>query len=188
MNHAPLRALLDAYLGSFPKDKPNLQLLYEQLAAGERLNDRKNFHGHIIGDGIVLSPDRTKVLMVHHKFLDRWLQPGGHWDPGEPDMLAAARREVSEETGIRHMRYLPLIPNHQIVPLHIAVSHIPANPRRSEPAHIHYDFRYVFIANSESIIRSTTETNAVQWFLLTAPEVAVITEDIMRLYHVLRIK
>src|SRR3989344_4657964 len=40
-----------------------------------------------------------KILLMHHKKLDKWLFPGGHIDPNEtPD--GAILREVKEETGL----------------------------------------------------------------------------------------
>ncbi len=39
------------------------------------------------------------VLLLHERVEDRWGFPKGHVDPGE-SLLEAARREVSEETGL----------------------------------------------------------------------------------------
>src|SRR5580704_9698700 len=55
--------------------------------------------GHITCTGLVLAPDGERVLLVHHRRLDRWLLPGGHVEPDDPEIWDAARREVIEETG-----------------------------------------------------------------------------------------
>ena len=102
-----LHQVLIGYLKLYPDDKPQLDLLLEQVARGDALNNPQTMPGHCTGAAIVLSPDLSKVLMVHHNFLERWLQPGGHWELGEADLLSAARREAVEETGVRLERYLP---------------------------------------------------------------------------------
>jgi 8-oxo-dGTP pyrophosphatase MutT (NUDIX family) len=56
--------------------------------------------GHVTGSAWIVSPDRQKVVLLHHFKLDRWLQPGGHAD-GDPDILGVALREAEEETGLR---------------------------------------------------------------------------------------
>ena len=84
-----------------------------------------------------------RVLLLHHRKLDRWLQPGGHAEPGEADGEEVALREAREETGIAALRLHPDAPR----PLDVDVHAIPA--RGSEPAHLHLDLRYVVIAPDE---------------------------------------
>src|SRR5436305_15267957 len=55
--------------------------------------------GHITTSGLVLSPDGDRILILHHRRLDRWLLPGGHVETTDPTIEAAAAREVLEETG-----------------------------------------------------------------------------------------
>lgn len=61
--------------------------------------------GHITMSAIILDPKIASVLLVWHRKLNRWLQPGGHVETDE-EPLAAALRETEEETGIpqRHLR------------------------------------------------------------------------------------
>ncbi len=56
--------------------------------------------GHLTASGIVVNPERTRTLLIFHAKLQRWLQPGGHFEPGECDPRLAAAREVLEETGL----------------------------------------------------------------------------------------
>src|SRR5450432_2068156 len=55
--------------------------------------------GHITCTGLVLAPDRERILLVHHRRLNRWLLPGGHVEPDDASIADVARREVAEETG-----------------------------------------------------------------------------------------
>jgi 8-oxo-dGTP pyrophosphatase MutT (NUDIX family) len=180
MTSEGLHALLEGYFKVFPDDKSGLELLSDQVADGEQLNTRKNFRGHITGAGIVLSPDRTKVLLIHHNFLNLWLQPGGHWDPDEADPLEAAKREVAEETGVSIARYLPVDKQNPLMPIQIDTHAIPTNPDKHEPAHYHHDFRYVFEAANESLVHQPEEVGAARWFPLNAPEAANISEALSR--------
>jgi len=121
--------------------------------------DRRIPHGHLTGSAFVLSPDGARVLLLHHRKLDRWLQPGGHADAGEDNGEDVALREAREETGIRALRLHPDAPR----PLDVDVHAIPA--RGSERAHLHLDLRYVVIAPEGAVLlRSPNEANALRWF------------------------
>src|SRR5215217_1408657 len=50
--------------------------------------------GHVTCTGVVLGPDRDRVLLVYHRRLNRWLLPGGHCEPDDPSIEAVAEREV----------------------------------------------------------------------------------------------
>ncbi len=60
---------------------------------------RELWPAHVTGSSWVVNPQRSHVLMLHHKKHDQWFQPGGHAD-GHADILAVALRETSEETGL----------------------------------------------------------------------------------------
>ena len=121
--------------------------------------DRRIPHGHLTGSAFVLSPDGQRVLLLHHRKIDRWLQPGGHAEAGEADGADVALREAREETGIAALGLHPDAPR----PLDVDVHEIPA--RGGERAHLHLDLRYVVIApEGATLLRSTKETNALRWF------------------------
>jgi len=58
--------------------------------------DRRIVEGHLTGSAIVVSDDGTQVLLLHHRKLDRLLQPGGHADPAETSVEQVALREAFE--------------------------------------------------------------------------------------------
>lgn len=93
--------------------------------------------GHITGSGLLISADGKNVLMNHHKFLNIWICFGGHAD-GEQDILNVALREVMEESGIQAVE--PVSTSIFDVDVHA----IPANPKKNEPPHKHFDIRYLF--------------------------------------------
>lgn len=110
--------------------------------------------GHLTASAIVLSPDRSHLLLVHHKRLGRWLQPGGHLEASDATLEAAARREVLEEASIL------VAEDGSIGCIGIDVHEIPA--ARGEPAHLHHDVLFAFLAPSLDI-QVSAESHAVAW-------------------------
>jgi len=120
--------------------------------------DRRIGEGHLTGSAFVLTADGTRVLLLHHRKLDRWLQPGGHADPGEQSGEAVALREVREETGLARFHLHPAAPR----PLDVDVHEIPARP--GEPAHAHLDLRYLVVAGDGDLTRAAEEAADLRWF------------------------
>ena len=67
---------------------------------GPTLLTRAAAPAHVTASGLVLSPDATRTCLVLHGKLGEWVQPGGHLEPGDESLAAAAAREVLEETGL----------------------------------------------------------------------------------------
>jgi 8-oxo-dGTP pyrophosphatase MutT (NUDIX family) len=176
-----LADILVEYLNVYPEETQSLQLLQDQLTAGETLNSRKNFRGHITGAGIVLSPDKSKLLVVHHKFFDDWSQPGGHWEAGDPNPRTAAKREVIEETNADIAEQSPIAGNDLQIPLDIETYAYDARPEKNEPAHFHHDFRYVFLAKSENLKPQKSEVNSATWMPFDDPRLKNIQKSIAKL-------
>lgn len=181
-SNSELQNILDSYLEHFPADRPGLTRLAAQLAAGEKLNDRRNFNGHITGSGIVLSPDKTKVLVVNHNLFQRWMQPGGHWESdNEATPLEAAKREAEEETGVSLACYVPLMPGKPLVPFYLETHAIPARADKQEPAHWHHDFRYLFVAANKKLHSQQEEVSEAKWVSLDDPRAQHISSTLDRL-------
>lgn len=134
--------------------------------------ERSLLEGHITGSAWIVSPDRRHTLLIHHRKLDRWLQPGGHAD-GDPDVVAVALREAREETGLTSLRLLnPAIFD---VDIHL----IPA--RKDLPEHLHYDIRFLLEANPYEPFGQSAEIKNIQWFLLKEADIYVNDESICRI-------
>lgn len=110
--------------------------------------------GHITGSAWVASGDGRRVLLTHHKKLNRWLQPGGHAD-GDTDIAWVALREVREETGLPDLRIEADI-------FDLDRHWIPAY--RDVPGHWHYDVRFVVHATGSEEFIVSNESHALRWY------------------------
>jgi 8-oxo-dGTP pyrophosphatase MutT (NUDIX family) len=137
-----------AFIRQFLRDHPNDAHLRAQPL------------GHLTASGFVLDDSRTRVLLLHHAKLHRWLQPGGHGE-GELDPRLIALREIEEETGLTD---LTPFPDERI--LDVDVHFIPS--RASEPGHPHLDLRYGFLAKAGALARLSDESTDLRWFPLHA--------------------
>ena len=108
--------------------------------------------GHITCSGMVIAPDGDRILLVHHRRLDRWLLPGGHVEPDDATIADAARREVIEETGA--------ILDTTTVLAGADVHGIPG--KGHEPYHLHHDLLFRFQALSDEF-QVSEESHAVAW-------------------------
>ena len=110
--------------------------------------------GHLTGSAWIVSPDRTRTLLTHHRKLGKWLQLGGHAD-GEEDLLGVALREAREESGLVHVRAVSAeifdVDRHWI----------PA--RKTEPGHDHYDLRFVIEADPTEALVISSESKDLAW-------------------------
>lgn len=184
-----INSILNEYLETFPNEYKRLaQLieLVENFPNDDELISRKNFVGHITASGFVISRSRTKVLLLYHKTLRKFLQPGGHVELGEQSPLDAALREVREETSISTLDYLPFHYFNNDVPIDIDTHPIPENKSKNEPAHWHHDFRYLFLCDDEIEGLTIDENESVeyQWVeineLLRMQTFSVVTGKIQK--------
>jgi 8-oxo-dGTP pyrophosphatase MutT (NUDIX family) len=101
--------------------------------------------GHITASAAVVSSKKERLLLVYHRRLSRWLQPGGHVEPGDSDIIETARREVLEETGLD----LGGAAAARLVGM--SVHEIPAT--EGEPAHLHHDLTFGFAIDPQNAAR-----------------------------------
>jgi 8-oxo-dGTP pyrophosphatase MutT (NUDIX family) len=133
--------------------------------------DRSRFDpGHFTASGFVVSPDGSSLLLIHHRRLDRWLQPGGHIDPEDVSPIAAAAREVLEETGIGTE---PILGDLIDLDIH------PIPPHALEPAHEHFDLRFGFRALDTDVM-ADEEVNDAAWVSWSQIESYEVDDSVIR--------
>ncbi len=161
MRRSVLRGVLRRHEAGDEREAMHLRAMLTLLDADDPCSRSQMEPGHFTASAFVLSRDGARLLMIFHSKLHRWLQPGGHIDRSDASVVAAARREVAEETGVRQ---LLLAPGHPEL-LDVDVHQIPANPRRGEAAHAHYDVRVLFRALSDDFEAGSDALDA-RWVAL----------------------
>src|SRR5579871_734420 len=101
---------------AYVRQQAGLSALKAQLEAPSALFSRRTLPGHITASGLLLTPDHREVLLIHHRGLDKWLQPGGHVDEDDAAVWQTARREIGEETGITKLTLHPWHAEHAYQP------------------------------------------------------------------------
>ena len=165
---------LHSYSTTFPEEDV-FKARFLQLLDHPRSFHRDHLPGHITGSAWIVNNNFSKVLLVHHTKLGRWLQPGGHADEDE-HALTVALREAEEETGLT--AFTLITPSIFDIDIHV----IPA--RNNFPEHLHYDVRFLLQASENDLLMISDESSDMRWFPLN--ELAALTENapsIMRMVH-----
>jgi hypothetical protein len=148
-----LLKLLESYEPSLPEEITARQEILSFVKAHANCFLRENLFGHITASSWILSPDRTEVLLCHHRKLDKWVQLGGHAD-GDNDVLRVSLKEAEEESGIAGIRAL----SEHIFDLDIHII-----PQWQEvPKHFHFDIRFLLQAPTKKFTISP-ESKALAW-------------------------
>jgi 8-oxo-dGTP pyrophosphatase MutT (NUDIX family) len=156
MKRAEFRDVLSTLdLSGRPQEVSYREQMIELLDSCPNCFQRDAFPAHFTGSAFVVSADGARGLLHHHRKLDRWLQFGGHCD-GEEDVLSVAQREACEESGINGLVVA------SVRPFDLDIHEIPAFG--NEPAHLHYDVRYVLIAPEHAEIQTSPESKELRWF------------------------
>jgi 8-oxo-dGTP pyrophosphatase MutT (NUDIX family) len=165
------RTAIGDYRPSDPRERAFQQRMLDLLALPAPTSRQQFVPGHLTASAFVLSPERDAVLLILHKKLGLWLQPGGHIDPDDVSLAAAAQREVAEEVGLQ----LPEAAAGEVFDLDIHA--IPA--RKDEPAHEHFDVRFCF--HSPTLAFATNdEVVEARWAPLARIDQLTTDESVLR--------
>ena len=157
MHRQPLLTLLAQHT---PTDAVEADMTARTLAFvknNPRCFERELTDGHVTGSAWITSPTGHHVLLIHHRKLDRWFQPGGHAD-GNPDVGDVALQEAEEETGLANLTlFSPAI-------FDVDIHRIP--DRGNVPGHWHYDIRFLIrisLESAEGTFGENCEVKAIRW-------------------------
>lgn len=155
--HQRLLAELQDYSAGDAVEEENRRAMVA-LAANPSAFSRAHFDpGHFTASCYIVD-GAMRLLLHHHRRLDRWLQMGGHVEEDESPS-AAALREGREESGLRDLELA-----HDGI-FDLDVHAIPAG--KGEPDHSHFDVRYLARTSSpDSIAIDRAESHDLAWFSL----------------------
>lgn len=171
MQQEPLLQLLSTHQ---PFDSHEQRMLADIIAF---VREHQNFYsrdlliGHLTGSAWIVDETLSHALLLHHGKLNKWLQPGGHIED-DADMLTASLREAREETGADVRPHSPAI-------FDVDVHEIPA--RADVPAHLHYDIRFLLIADKAAPLLVSSESKDLAWVALAQIEQFTREESVLRM-------
>lgn len=178
MHREPLKLLLRRYASRWADEAALAARFLEFVDQHADCLLRSCAVGHVTASAWVVDHAHVRSLLLRHRKLGKWLQPGGHVD-GQAELQRAAAREVREESGLVQLQLASW--HGELVPLDLDVHAIPARP--AEPSHLHWDVRFLLRAGPGQALVGSDEALAVRW--CEAGELpALTTEDsVLRLYR-----
>lgn len=154
-DRSSLLSALRNYKTVYDEEREYMQRFIELLQHPDAYQ-RNHLPGHITGSSWIINQDGSKVLLVKHAKLHKWLQPGGHAD-GDENVLRVATREANEETGLTD---LTLVGEGLF---DIDIHPIPERKDLPFPQHDHYDVRFLFQASEDDKLLISDESTDLRW-------------------------
>lgn len=112
--------------------------------------------GHITGSALVLDHSGSHALLTLHPRFGRWLQLGGHCEPDDATLVAAALREATEESGIAGLTIEPVPAALHVHPVTCSLG-VPTR---------HLDVQFVVRAPKGAEIERSDESLDLRWWPL----------------------
>jgi 8-oxo-dGTP pyrophosphatase MutT (NUDIX family) len=163
----PVRIALDRHVARTVREVADVARVRHLLDDGQPWD--RSTALHTTASAFVVHPETGRVLLRWHERQQRWLQVGGHADPGEQDPFTIACREAHEETGLTDLSSWP-DPSRPVL-LHVAIVPVPAG--KGEPDHEHADLRFVLATSDPDAAVPETASASLRWLsIMDAAELA----------------
>lgn len=166
MDRVQLVNALNDYITPFHEEKAYIPRFKSLLSNFTNCYDRSLVTGHITASAWIINSSGSSALMVHHKKLNRWLQPGGHAD-GDENIVAVATREASEESGLKSLKLF------QKKIFDLDIHQIPEH--QDIQSHFHHDIRFLFVADKTEEYIVSDESNELRWVAME--DIGSLTEN-----------
>jgi 8-oxo-dGTP pyrophosphatase MutT (NUDIX family) len=164
--------MLQSYNSIFAEENLHKTQMLDFLTNTKEPFSRQNKKGHFTASAFLLNTTASKFLLMHHRKLQKWLQPGGHCD-GDSDVLSVAIKEAREESGINQIK--SVTPNIFDLDVHL----IP--PSAKDPAHYHYDVRFLLQTVDNDCLVQNHESNKLEWVNFDDLQQFQISESVIRM-------
>ncbi len=164
--------LLESYSPVNEEEKKAHDFIKAFVAEHQQYWSRETLRGHLTASAWVTDIQRSQAVLLHHKKLNIWVQPGGHIDADDETLIAASIREATEETGLTHLRMVsPEI-------FDVDVHSIPE--RKGTPEHLHLDIRFWFEVDNMDL-QISDESNELKWLTRSEIESKTNEESVLRM-------
>ena len=156
--HADAVEVLSGWVATSTEADLNRKRALELLGDGPVAMTREHRVGHVTASALVVGVD-GRVLLCLHGRLGLWMQLGGHCEPGDATLAAAALREATEESGLPGLRLDP-------DPIDVHLHPVRCKPADGQPASDtwHFDVRFVAFAPAGAREQVSDESEALGWF------------------------
>ncbi|MBB3602501.1 8-oxo-dGTP pyrophosphatase MutT (NUDIX family) [Mycolicibacterium sp. BK556] len=128
------------------------------LYAREDACERACVPGHITASALVVSDSGSDVLLTLHPRLGRWVQLGGHCEPADADIVGAAMREATEESGIASLT----------IDAALGAIHVHALTCSLGVPTRHLDLQFIARAPADAVIAISDESLDLRWWPVDA--------------------
>lgn len=153
---------LQNYIPCNEQEENDRRMMLHLLETQDDVLTRGNRTAHFSASAWLLNKEHTKVLMIYHNIYNSWSWTGGHAD-GEPDLLAVAKREAMEETGVRNIMAV----TEEIFSVEILTVDGHIKNGSYVPSHLHLNVTYLLEADEQEVLRIKPDENSgVKWFTL----------------------
>lgn len=180
-----LQQQLEQYQPYNEQEERDKAVMLQMLSSQPDIFCRENLAAHMTASAWILNRTHDKVLMIYHNIYQSWAWTGGHAD-GEKDLLAVAKKEAMEETGVKDIKAV----TEDIFSVEILT--VDGHEKRGVyvPSHLHLNVTYLLEADEEEVLRVKPDENSgVKWFALEdALEAATEPWMVLRIYKKLNDK
>lgn len=169
--------VLAGYSATTPVEAIDLDAMRVVAATAAPFDRSSDFH--LTASSLIVDPRAQHVLLRWHARHLRWMQVGGHGDPGEVGPYAIALREAREESGLADLRPFP-----DAMPLVVQVAVVDVPQSEGERAHRHGDVRYLMATDQPDRIRPEAATTPLRWCSINEARALVVEANLVQLLDV----